>query len=100
VRKPGVCRGNGRPRGSFDLRAPAKRVNRRTLGVVVAAFPEHLRHVRIGQNVAASELAAAIGVNTRTLHAYESGRTVPPLCRVVAIALALGLPFEHLVPEV
>jgi len=100
VRKPHINRGNGRPRGAIDRYGIARKVQPHIVGVVVNAFAEQLKYVREHHDVSASELAAAVGIDVRTIHSYESGRVIPPLAKIVAISLALGVPIEHLVPEV
>lgn len=99
-RRPLIRRGSGRPLGSRDRRGKARRTHRTVVEAVTKAFAAQIRHVRESANISASELAAAIGLHPRTLFGYESGRAKLPLYRLVAIALALGVPFEHLVPEV
>ena len=89
-----------RPRGSRDRLGKARRVDRDALSFAVRAFGEQLRHVREDADIAASELAAAIGVGVTTVHSWEASRRIPPLHRLVAIAMALRVPFDHLVPEV
>jgi ribosome-binding protein aMBF1 (putative translation factor) len=95
-----VSRSTGRPRGSVDRHGKARRVDRSTVKVIMTAFAEHLRHVRESENVSVAELAAAMGVLPGVVHRCENGRIYPTLERLVSISLALGLPLDHLVPEV
>lgn len=90
----------GRPRGSKDRRGKARLVDGRALGFVVRAFGEQMRRAREEANVSASELAAAVQLDVATIHRYENASARPSLRSVVAIAMALGVPVEHLVPEV
>lgn len=89
----------GRPRGSRDRHGKAKRVDGRALRFAVRAFGEQIRRVRESADVSAAELAAATGLNVMTIHAYERAAARPSLRSVVAIAMALRVPVDHLVPE-
>lgn len=89
-----------RPRGSRDRHGKAKRVDASTVRFVTRAFGECIRRAREDADVSASELAAAIGVYEDCVNRWESGRRTPRLSNLTAIAMALRVPFDHLVPEV
>ncbi len=95
-----VRRKTGRPRGSVDRRGAARRVSPSVLSFVVRSFGEQIRRVRENANVSADELAVAIGVDPETVMRWESTRRVPRLRNLVAIAIALRVPVDHLVPSV
>lgn len=99
-RLPRAARRNGRPTGSRDRCGAARRINARTVAFVVLAFADSIRRAREGANVAVEELAAAIGMNPSSLYGYERGDSRPSLTTLVAIAMALRVPVDHLVPEV
>ena len=58
-----------------------------------------IRLARESVEVSADELAAALGVNTRTVHGWESGRCRPSVANLWRIARALGMRVESLLPE-
>lgn len=92
-------RGRGRPRGSCDRRGRAYRVNGDALTFTLRSFGEQMRHVREEADVSADELAAATGLSKQTIFAYERAAIRPSLRSIVAIAMALRVPIDHLVPE-
>jgi ribosome-binding protein aMBF1 (putative translation factor) len=94
-----IRRRTGRPRGSVDRSGRARRVDAAALRAVMVAFAAQLRRVREAENVSAAELAAAMGINPGTVHRLENGQQYPTLERLASIALALGVPLEHLIPE-
>ena len=55
-----------------------------------------IRQARLDYDVSASELAAALGVSTEAVLAWERGSTGLRLGRLRQIAVALGVPLEHL----
>lgn len=66
------------------------RANRQEVG-------ERLRAARAALGLTQDELGQQIGVNQRTLAAYENGvRVIPPL-RLLALADALGVPVDDLI---
>jgi ribosome-binding protein aMBF1 (putative translation factor) len=89
----------GRPRGSRDRRGSARRVDGDALRFVVRSFGEQIRRAREDADVSAEELAAATGLHVGTIHHYEAARSRPSLRSLVAIAMALRVPVDHLVPE-
>lgn len=89
----------GRPPGSRDRCGAARRVDAQDVRAMTLLFGDHLRRVREEANVSATELAAAVGYCVDTIHAYERGAIVPSLRALIAIAFALKLPLEHLVPR-
>lgn len=88
----------GRPRGSVDLTGTARRaaVGRRS---GMNRVGRAIRHARESMNVAASELAAAIGVHPSSVHAWEAGAHCFSAWRLLAIADALGVPLASIVED-
>lgn len=91
----------GRPKSSIDrrdsLRSPVnKAACRRRARWVGPAIQE----AREAARVSAEELAGRVGVTKWTVCHWESGRGVPPLPMLVAIAAALGVTVASLVTEV
>jgi len=58
-----------------------------------------IQRARIDASVAVTELAAAIGVDHKTIHAWEAGKIGIPSHRLYQIAAALGLPLDALLPS-
>lgn len=91
----------GRPKGSPDrhgsLRCPTNKAacRRRALWVGPA-----IQEAREAAGVSAEELGARVGTTGNTIAHYESGRRLPPLERLVAIAAALAVTVASLVAEV
>lgn len=50
-----------------------------------------MRELREEQDIAASEVAAALGVNDRTIHGWERGYRAPMLANVYRYAAAIGV---------
>ncbi len=82
-----------------DRTGKAKRVDCQALAFVVRSYGEQIRRVREDADVSAAELAAAIGVHERTVAHWETGARIPRLNHLTAIAMALRVPVDHLVPE-
>lgn len=88
----------GRPRGSRDRTASARRVaapdaERWALRLGVAC-----RNARIERNVGADELAAAIGLKqASTVYDWENGRSLLSSVRIYQIAAALRMSVAELV---
>lgn len=99
-RRPLVARSIGRPRGSRMLHGAAKRVDAHVVSVVRLAFCEQIRRVREDAGVSVDELALAIGRKASTVHCYERGVINLSVDTLAAIAMALRVPVDHLVPEV
>lgn len=95
----------GRPAGSPDRRGRASRVGvpafrHAAWHEVSEAFGARLREVREAHDVSVSELAAATGLATGTLHAWERGRNLMSWPALLAIAAALGEAPAALLPDV
>jgi transcriptional regulator with XRE-family HTH domain len=60
-------------------------------GRAALAFPEKLRHIRLGQFLSQAELARRSGVHALTITRLEAGRTAPSTRTVRALARALGI---------
>lgn len=83
-----------RPRGSRDRHGKALRTphdNRWAQAYAGTHVGAEIRFAREAQDIAASELAAAIGVDPSTVHQWERGVRTPPLFRLLRIAWALGV---------
>lgn len=94
----------GRPPGSPDRNGRAARSKR--LPTSAPAFREfakacgrRLRELREEQDIAASELAAAIKMSKMTVHSWERGREVPRIRVMISIAAALRCSLVDLLPE-
>lgn len=61
-------------------------------------FAERMRAVREEQDIAVSELAAAIGVWDETVHRWERGASTPSVQRLKQMADALGVLPSDLLP--
>lgn len=97
-----VRRKIGRPRGVKDLRGRANRVDYNTRSgpiwlTFAARIGERLRALRTERQIASSELAAAVGVSTPTIHRLERGH-VPGWPLMIALAIALDVPLVELLP--
>jgi ribosome-binding protein aMBF1 (putative translation factor) len=89
-----MLRRMGRPRGSRDRMGRALRTphdDRYARAWAAHNVGEAIRAARERQDIAASELAAAVGVSASCVHQWESGRACPTLGRVMRIAWALGV---------
>ena len=83
-----------RPIGSRDRHGKALRTphdDRWARAYAATHVGAEIRFAREAQDIAASELAAAVGVDARTVHSWESGRVIPSLPRVLRVAWALGI---------
>ena len=97
-------RSPGRPIGSVDRsgRAVRAQVQHRRSPRWLAfcrALGAQLRRCRESRNIAATELAAAIGAHVQTVWIWERGRQAPCLPMLVAIAAALGCSLADLLPD-
>lgn len=82
------------------MTGPALRVpSKRTLRYRASCVGPVIQGVREARGCSAEELAARVGVTTWTVCHWESGRGVPPLHRLVAIAAALACRVADLVAE-
>ncbi len=92
----------GRPCGSVDRNGRALRVPLRAYAHdhVALVIGEAIRRARESQDVAASELAAAIDVGTSAVLAYERGARLAPLHQLWRIAAALGVRLDSIVGEI
>lgn len=87
----------GRPLGARDRRGRCVRaVPKNEARHWLDGVGEAIRHCREEQDVSALELAAAIGVCDKTIHAWERGRIRPRLLHVYSIAVALGIQLNDL----
>lgn len=82
-RPPGSHTKYGRALRRVPLREPEVRW--------LAAVGERMRELREEQDIAASEVAAALDVNEITIHKWESGRNAPMLANVYRYATAIGV---------
>ena len=90
----------GRPRGSNDMHRAARRIPpRRTLRYRASCVGPVIAGIRSSLGVSAEELAMRLGVTKWTVMHWESGRGVPPLHQLVAIAAALDCRVADLVVE-
>ena len=97
-------RPTGRPPGSRDLRGRARWVGQRAQRTssayqsLSAEFGARLRRLREECGVAASELAAAVGMSTWSILRLERGY-IPAVHTLLAISIALGCTLVDLLPE-
>jgi ribosome-binding protein aMBF1 (putative translation factor) len=94
----------GRPRNSHNRYGHARRVDvevKRTARwrELARLIGLRIRYEREKRDIAASELAAAIGSCVRVIHRWESGTNPPHLSSLFAIATALGCDIIDLVPR-
>lgn len=94
----------GRPTGSRDLNGRAVRARpplRRTprYNALASDFGHTLTSAMQSRQIAASELAAALGLNVGTVLAWRRGRSIPGIPSLVAVATALGCALVDLLPE-
>lgn len=94
----------GRPRGSPDRHGRCNRVDvatlrRTTWRTFAVGFGRRLATLLEERDVAASELAAALGLSVMTVLAWRRGRSVPPSIWLAAIAIALSCSVVDLLPE-
>lgn len=94
----------GRPLGSIDRRGRAQRVSsaaRRPTAwrALCEAFGARLRQLREEQDIAASELAAAIGASRYAILSWERGDRMPSMTVLCMVATALGCSLVDLMPE-
>lgn len=90
----------GRPVGARDRHGRCNRVrwSRSSWASARVAFGHHLSDVLEERDVAATELAAAIGVHWQTVMAWRRGR-IPGFAALAAIAEALSCSIIDLLPE-
>ena len=55
---------------------------------------EKIKRARIEARLSQKELAKKIGVSSKTISAYETGRAIPPVFTLVKIAKAVDFPFD------
>lgn len=96
--------GTGRPLGSVDRSGRAQRVGsaaRRPVAwrSLCEAFGRRLRVLREEQDIAASELAAAIGASQSTILSWERGDRMPSMTVLCMAAAALSCSLVDLMPE-
>lgn len=83
-----------RPRGSRDRHGKALRTphdDRWARAYAATHVGAEIRFARESQDIAASELAAAVGVDPSAVFAWEAGRVIPSLPRLMRVAWALGI---------
>lgn len=61
------------------------------------AIGRAILRARLEAGVAASELAAAVGVDETTILRVERGDKFMRIARLYQVAMALGVPLDHLV---
>jgi DNA-binding XRE family transcriptional regulator len=91
----------GRPRGSRDrygraIRVDCERLRRSSWPSFCRSFGRRLEDEMRRVDVAASELAAAIGVSPMTVYGWRRGRSVPGMFVIAALATALRCSFDLL----
>jgi DNA-binding XRE family transcriptional regulator len=94
----------GRPPGSHDRNGRARRIGsaaRRPSSwrTLCEAFGRRLRVLREEKDIAASELAAAIGAATATIFSWERGDRMPSMTVLCMVAVALDCSLVDLMPE-
>lgn len=94
----------GRPPGSADRSGRARRVSsaaRRPSAwrSLCEAFGRRVRQIREEQDIAASELAAAIGSSPYTILSWERGDRMPSMAVLCMTATALDCSLVDLMPE-
>lgn len=94
----------GRPPGSRDRHGRARRVSSaarrpRSWRSLCLAFGRRLRILREEQDIAASELAAAIGASPYTVLSWERGDRMPSMTVLCMTATALDCSLVDLMPE-
>jgi len=60
-------------------------------------FNEHLKELRLESALLQKEIAAFIGVSTRTFQSYEQGLIEPNISKLVALADIFGVTLDDLV---
>lgn len=93
----------GRPRGSRDRRGNAYQVQPRPLAALCSRFKASFA-TRLGvmlrcDNIAADELAAAIGCSKGTVHSWLGGRATPSVWAMLSISIALHCALADLLPD-
>lgn len=94
----------GRPPGSRDrhgraVRVDCERLRRSSWPGFCRSFGQRLEDEMRRVDVAASELAEAIGVNPMTVYGWRRGRSMPGTFVLAAIATALRCSFVDLLPD-
>lgn len=99
-------RGPGRPPGSRDRNGRARPVDHRAREMSAwrhfrLAFGARLRFLREepGRDIAVSELAAAIGCSSSSIHQWERGAEFPSIATLLMVAAALDCSLVDLMPE-
>lgn len=99
-------RPRGRPPGSRDRAGAARRVpidhrvrNMAAWRAVSVAFGWRMRSLMDERDIAAAELAAAIGCSATAVHGWTSGRHFPSIPTLLCIAAALRCSLVDLMPE-
>lgn len=65
--------------------------------MITTGFPHNLRRLRQGADLSLAELAAKVAEVRQTLWGWETGRTAPRPCQLLALATALGCSVDELV---
>lgn len=60
--------------------------------------PSRLRTLRLSRGISQSELAAIVGVSTRTVKYWEHGQRTPNAASLLALAHYFDVPPESLLP--
>lgn len=94
----------GRPLGSKDRGGRAAPVDHRArqmaaMRAFAIALGLRIKQVREEQDIAASELAAAIGCCKEAVHAWERGGSMPSIATLVLVAAALRCSLVDVLPD-
>lgn len=97
-------RGRGRPLGSRDRNGRARPIDHRAREMsawrhLCLAFGARLRFLREERNIAATELAAAIGSCKQTIWQWERGECMPSMPVLLMTAAALDCSLVDLMPD-
>lgn len=97
-------RSRGRPLGSRDRNGRAAPVDHRArqmaaMRAFTVALGLRVKQVREEHDIAASELAAAIGMARATIHQWERGAAMPSIATLVLVAAALRCSLVDLLPD-
>ena len=63
------------------------------------SFQQKIKDLRTKKMLTQFDLAQQLGVSQSTISAWESGRSTPPLRRILLISRSLSVPVSFLIPE-